>query len=125
MRQLASIAALIGLLISGYGPLPVTSCPHAMKAAICHRTVAVRHCDMPMDEETAVQAGDYQSTLNASAVNCPMECCRTVRSRVLTLPVVRTQVVALHVSAPRPDFPLIVVKTNSLWLSPQRGPPSA
>lgn len=125
MRQFASISALIGLLVSGYGPIRVTTCHQKMQATVCHRSVAVHHCDMPMDEDDeAASPNDSQSAMSATSATCPMECCRTALSPVTTILPARTHLVPLRVLGEKHDFVIITVKANSPWSPSERGPPS-
>ncbi|HEY6251960.1 MAG TPA: hypothetical protein VI685_18540 [Candidatus Angelobacter sp.] len=126
MRQFTSISALIGLLISGHGPVRVTACHQVARAAVCHRAVAVHHCDMPMnqdDEETASTV-DLQPSLGAAAPKCPMNCCATSCSSVTIILPARTHVVSLHELSEKPHFAGIMLESGFLWSPPGRGPPS-
>lgn len=124
MREFASISALIGLLVSGFAPVRVTICHQKMQATVCHRAVAVHHCDMPMDEDDEASTNDSQSSLTAAAATCPMDCCRTALSRVTTILPARIHLVSLHVVAKKSDLDVTMVKTNSFRSPSERGPPS-
>ena len=124
MRELASISALIALLISGYVPESVVVCHQMRMAAVCHRSAKVHHCDMPMDEETA-PADDSQLSLSAAVgAKCPMQCCNTARLRVTKILPPRVRVISLDQLAEKVDIVISAAKGGSRWSLSGRGPPS-
>lgn len=124
MRPLASISALIALLISGYVPESVVVCHQMRLPAVCHRVATVRHCDMPMVDETA-PANDSQLSLSAAAgAKCPMQCCTTARLGVTKILFPRVSVISLDQLAEKVDFVVTPAKGGSRWLLSGRGPPS-
>lgn len=124
MREFASISALIGLLVSGFAPVRVTICQQKMQATVCHRAVAVHHCDMPMEEDDEASTNDSQSSLSATPATCPMDCCRTALSPITTILPARTHMASLRVLGEKDNFVIVVVRANSPRAPSERGPPS-
>ena len=124
MRQIASISALIALLISGYAQESVVECHQMRLAAVCHRAATVHHCDLPMDDETA-PANDSQLFLSATVgAKCPMQCCTTARLRVTKILPPRVRLISLDQLAEKFDVVVSAANGGSRWSLSGRGPPS-
>lgn len=124
MRPLASISALIALLISGYVPERAVLCHQIRSAGVCHRVVNVHHCDMPMDEETAPAKDSQLFVSTAAGAKCPMQCCTTARLRVTKILPPRVRGISLDQLAENFDIVVIAANGGSRCLLSGRGPPS-